>query len=152
MLRKIYWGLFVYDLHESVVYNANDVDRSFKRKLIHDVSFLLLFSYILLIFSPLVTISADLIAHTFWEKEHLMTVHRDEGKGHVNTELANSAKQADANKSSAKPKPSSETDVCLLPLLTKSLIYGSYIVQNYPSHKFYCTVRDPDKDFRPPRA
>jgi hypothetical protein len=93
--------------------------------------------YILLMFKPVVPLLSDMIAHTFWEKQHLLLVHEVHGRFHIHQELANAGHQSDHEKSN---ESKAETEVYLnvaptvLKVFLSALIHGSYLsfLSNYP--------------------
>jgi len=122
-----------------------------RKKLMRDVTGLVLLSYTLFVFNPIMPIFADIVAHMFWEKEHLMTVHKFHGKSHVHFDLLNASKQADKDKSSGNFKNSSEDYVHLI-YNTVYNFSSTYVVTNsyylpvisYPTSHL-------DIDYPPPR-
>lgn len=93
MIKKLYWFLFVRDLNESLVQSASDTGIPLKRKLKQDLAYVVLFSYIFFIFSPLIPLASDIIAHTFWKKEHMQSSHHKYGSNHVGIEIAKAEKR-----------------------------------------------------------
>jgi len=75
-----------------------------KRKLMQDLSYIVLFSYALFIFSPLIPVVSDIIAHTFWKKEHLQTAHHKYGSNHVSLEIVKAEKRAGSENATHNPK------------------------------------------------
>ena len=55
--------------------------------------YLLLFSYAVIIFKPVMPTIADTMAHIFWYSHHMATVHYENGKYHVHLEYADAAKK-----------------------------------------------------------
>lgn len=152
MLKKLYWFLFVYDLNsppEGTPYKEN---RSFKQKLMHDITVIMIFSYSLLIFNPLIPIFTDLLAHTFWEKQHLMTVHKFHGKFHVHFELVNAEKQSAKDKSSGNTKIGSEDFTHLIYTIAYNFSNIYFIKITYLPYRPACPIFYADNDYRPPRA
>jgi hypothetical protein len=49
---------------------------------------LLLTVYVLSIFKPLGPLVEDTLAHTFWEMQHIVTVHEEHGHFHMHIEMA----------------------------------------------------------------
>lgn len=70
---------------------------SVKGKLMQELSYVVLFAYTFFIVAPVVPMLADLLAHTFWEQEHLSTAHRRYGQHHVGIEMEKAEKRAAAN-------------------------------------------------------
>ena len=98
MLKRLYWYLFVYDLNDSAVNRAAEVGKSLNKRVLNDLTGLLLLSYILLIFNSLMPRTADALAHTFWKNEHFTSVHKVKGKLHVADELKAVGKQTEKEK------------------------------------------------------
>ncbi|MCW3084508.1 MAG: hypothetical protein JWP12_1874 [Bacteroidetes bacterium] len=65
------------------------INRYIKKVIVY--TFLCIYSFALL--KPVMPIVDDVIAHTFYKMQHLATVHFENGKYHVHTELANDANQ-----------------------------------------------------------
>ena len=65
------------------------INRQLKKGIVY--TFLCIYSFALL--KPVMPIVNDVIAHTFYKMQHLATVHFENGKYHVHTELTNDADQ-----------------------------------------------------------
>ena len=153
MIKKLYWYLFVYDLNEPVAKAVNGSDVSWRKKLINDLSSLVLFSYCLLIFNAVIPVIADALAHTFWEKEHLANEHRLHGKDHVQLEISKSEKQADQSKSSANAKTGTEDFTHILSFSLPIHFPGYRIITRvYPGYQFFLHATYPGIDYPPPRV
>ncbi len=150
MVKKIYWFLFEYDLNGSLSPQRSKKPESFKSKLINDLACMVLFSYTLFIFSPLVPIFADIIAHTFWEKEHLMAEHKLMGKNHIYLQLLKSAKQSEKDKSSSNPKTGSEEYISVTLATNTFVLKRHFIILSYPAFLFYSPIAYPDVHCPPP--
>jgi hypothetical protein len=87
LIKKVYQFLFLRDLNESLGKASRDTGMPAKKRWMQDVSYLVLCSYIFYIFSPYLPLAADLLAHTFWQKEHLQTAHHAHGSNHVGLEI-----------------------------------------------------------------
>ena len=153
MIKKLYLFLFVYDLNDLSSNAAARESESWKVKLRKDITCLVLLSYTLLIFNPVIPIFTDLIAHTFWEKEHIATEHRIYGKNHVQFEIAKSEKQPDQNKNSANSKSGTED---FTHILNFSLVINfpgcRTITRSYLAHQFFYRTTYPDQNYPPPRV
>ena len=150
LFKKLHWFLFVYDLGESPG-EANNVVESLRVKLKRDVIFIVLLSYILFIFSPVMPYLADAMAHTFWEKEHLAAEHAIYGKDHVVLEIAKAAKQSDKASSSIKQGAEESQHVISCILFNFSNNYH-FVKQFYQPYRFDSPISYSQSDFRPPRA
>lgn len=62
-------------------------------------AYYLLLLYAFIVCKPLLPWLSDGLAHAFWERNHIATVHQHRGKSHVHNELKEAAKQetTDAN-------------------------------------------------------
>ena len=69
------------------------INRHIKKVIVY--TFLCIYSFALL--KPIMPVVDDVIAHTFYKMQHLATVHFENGKYHVHTELANDASQQKGN-------------------------------------------------------
>jgi len=151
-LKKIYWFLFIDDLNGSTGRSYHEGEH-WKKKLMKDVAGLVLFSYMIFVFNPLMPIVADLMAHTFWEKQHLASEHKMHGKNHVYTELANAVKQSDKDKSTSNTKSDSDEFVHVV---SKSgyNFSNNYVVrkQLYHSLNLHYPITYLDNDDRPPQV
>lgn len=68
--------------------------------------YIILFSYGMLILSPVTPYISDLIAHSFYASKHMATVHFEDGKLHVHQEVMDKA----AKEEPAKQAPASKKD------------------------------------------
>jgi hypothetical protein len=152
LIKKLHILLHIDDLNDPSANSPANTGEPLKRKLMRDLSWLILFSYILLIFNPVMPIVADVMAHTFWEKQHLLTVHEVNGKFHVHFELIRNAKQAEKDKAGRNSKTISEEYVHLFSVTAYNFSNNYFIKTSYPTYTWYCPVSYPDGDFRPPRA
>ena len=66
--------------------------------------YLLLFSYCMVMFKPVLPVITDTVAHIFWYSEHMATVHYEKGKYHVHYESLDAAKKSGPEKSPAANK------------------------------------------------
>jgi Ca2+/Na+ antiporter len=75
------------------------------------ITFYLLLLYCLLIFKPLISITKDLVSHTFSEAIHLATVHAIYGSNHLQKELDDS--ESDNSNSKHQTNDKTETEIQL---------------------------------------
>ena len=52
-----------------------------------DIAILVLFFYLFALVKPITPVVQDFIAHTLWKMEHVATVHYENGKYHLHSEL-----------------------------------------------------------------
>ena len=109
----------------------------------------LLFFYVLSMFQFAVPILSDMIAHTFWEQRHILTVHEVDGKFHMHQELAKSIHQSD--------KQQSQENKCEIPqyiaaklFVLNDLSHHSFI-SIYRIYSFYYPDLRQDIDSPPPQ-
>ncbi|SFD59747.1 hypothetical protein SAMN05518672_102549 [Chitinophaga sp. CF118] len=149
MIKKLYWFLFEYDLNESLVKPTSGTGESLKKKLIKDLSYVVLFSYTFFIFSPLVPLISDIAAHTFWEKEHLLTEHKLHGKNHVGQEISKSEKNTSSNSVKSGVEDYSHIQVVNV-VLSFSIDHSSD--QSYSLFNCSYPASYPDTDYPPPKV
>jgi len=79
-----------------------------KKLLLH----ILLLSYAVVIFKPVLPFVNDFMGHIFFYTQHMATVHYDHGKYHVHYETAKAAKeeQSSAQRPAGKNIPGSKND------------------------------------------
>jgi hypothetical protein len=152
LLKKIYHILFIYDLNGSSAQPLNCAGEPFRKKLMRDITGLILVCYTLFVLNPVMPIFADILAHTFWEKEHLMTVHKSHGKFHVHFELVKASKQADKDKSSGNFKSGSEDTVHIIYDTEYDFSNKCFVNNSYSLCTFLCPTSYPNVDYPPPRA
>lgn len=61
------------------------------------MAYCLLIIYFLAAYKPFMPVAADLLAHTFWEANHLESVHHQHGSHHLQSEINQAEKQDDQN-------------------------------------------------------
>jgi len=88
------------DTAEIAVEKGNEHD--FKKSLIQKVTWLVMISYTLLMFKPVMPVIIDVLAHTFWEQQHMLVVHEVNGKFHLHNELVNASHQSDKHSQNGK--------------------------------------------------
>ncbi len=113
--------------------------RSLKRLMMKRLTWLVLIAYSLLLVKPVVPIAMDVLAHTFWEQQHLLTVHEINGKFHLHNELVRSSHQSEKDKQSASSKVECEQYLPTFSFISRPVI--SFLVRQdmYPHYQcFYC--------------
>ncbi|WP_295796047.1 hypothetical protein [Mucilaginibacter sp.] len=145
--------LHIDEFENPLIFAAHKRAVPLRRVLMKDVASLLLVAYVLLILNPVMPIIVDAAAHTFWEKQHLLTVHNVNGKYHMHFELLKSDRQADS-KAPGNLKTGSEDYIHTVFNVSYSFVNKSYTIkQAYPP--FYCLAHPQlfkDVDYPPPRA
>lgn len=151
MIRKLYWYLFVYDLNDN---SGHKVDRgkSLMDIVIKDTAWLILYTYFLVILSPAIPVFADLIAHTFWEKEHLELVHKVKGECHLKTDLLKIEKQSGKSRSGSNSKSGLKEGRCVLHELVYRFKSYFIISNSYALLSFFYLSADLTPEYRPPRV
>lgn len=85
------------------------------------ITYLLLFAYSTIILKPILPYTSDIIAHVFWYKDHIATVHSHNGKFHVHKEVIEAEKNSNSEKDSTiLKKDVSATDHIITKELTIS--------------------------------
>ena len=62
------------------------------------ISYLVLFSYTIIILKPVIPVVSDSVAHIFWKLEHISTVHSHGGDDHVHQEIMKTEAQDQKDK------------------------------------------------------
>ena len=75
-----------------------------KKLLMRRLTWLVIFSYTLLILKPAMPVFMDALAHTFWEQQHLLVVHEVHGKFHVHYEMLKASHPSDKDKQASENK------------------------------------------------
>jgi hypothetical protein len=121
-----------------------------KMILMHKFTKFVLVCYILLLFKPILPIISDAIAHTFYEKQHILLVHEVHGRFHIHQELANVSHQSD-NEKSNELKYQSEEYLHVTSSLFKSFLYLN-CVGTYLTYAYYCPIIPyRDTNYPPPK-
>jgi hypothetical protein len=127
-------------------------DRDWSLMLMKRISYLLLFAYSLVIIKPVVPVFADVIAHVFYEKEHVI-VHEVHGQFHVHYEVANALGKTNRDKHSATITGDTEESLYILPDLpsfnVSSFLFASI---SYPSLLCNLSRSFPYVHYPPPKA
>ena len=76
--------------------------RDTRKQLMRKMTWLVMISYTLLMFKPVMPVVMDALAHTFWEQQHMLVVHEVNGKFHLHNELVNSSRQSDKHAQNTK--------------------------------------------------
>jgi hypothetical protein len=86
-----------------------------KKLLLH----IILMSYTVVVFKPVLPYITDFIGHAFFFTKHMATVHVENGKYHVHYETAKDAKEEKSDKNTATPKKddSSHDQIVIVPRL-----------------------------------
>lgn len=133
-----------------MVTSTTDTDKSLKNKLINDIALLVLLSYSLFVFNPFIVFMTDVVAHTFWEKEHLMTEHKANGKNHVELEITKADKQGEKDISKSNSKSEDFYHILIFNAVIDLSVY-CMISQSFPLFKFHYPIAYPDIEYPPPR-
>ncbi len=65
------------------------------------LAYVLLILYFFATFKPVLPIAADILAHTFWNSNHIKSVHHHHGSQHVEAEIAQSEHNDDKSQKEA---------------------------------------------------
>ncbi|MEO7801990.1 MAG: hypothetical protein ABIR81_08325 [Ginsengibacter sp.] len=113
-------------------------------------AYCLLIIYLLAAYKPLLPVITDLLAHTFYEANHVESVHHKHGSNHLQSEIIRAERQDDKNNILLKFSepvglhlaahisytfPQSVSKPQYLPSITYNL-YTTSLDRNYPPPKF----------------
>ncbi len=153
MFKKLYWFLFVYDLNTLEVKPLANSPLSTKQNFFKDIAILTLLSYLLFSFNTCIPLFTDLLAHTFWEKEHLAIEHKLHGKNHTGLEIVKISNETAKEKATGNSKINTKDcnhilaftiKICTTITITETSIYSFYQRQY--------SAQPINKDYPPPRA
>ena len=153
MFKKLYWFLFVYDLNALEVKPLTRPALSTKQNFYKDLAILNLFSYLLFSFNTCLPLFTDLLAHTFWEKEHLAIEHKLHGKNHTRLEIFKISNETAKEKGTGNSKINTKDCNHILAFTSKP----SNFIASTPTQIYsYCqrpyASQPINKDYPPPRA
>ncbi len=116
------------------------------------ITYLLLFTYSTIILKPLLPYATDIIAHVFWYKDHMATVHSHNGKFHVHKEVMEAARHNDSEKNSniLKKDNSASDHIVSMELNIISQKYFNKKYYSLPASHLIFTYLS--ADFPPPKA
>ena len=97
------------------------------------ISYLVLFSYTIIILQPILPVVSDTLAHTFWKLEHTSTVHSHDGENHVHQEIMKTKTQDEPGKTI----PATRYEVSVNPHLIAKLSYEFSLI---PELQIYNTA------------
>lgn len=86
---------------------------------------LLLLVYVTGLVKPLMPIVQDMLAHTFYKMEHMATVHYENGKYHVHTELQQEAQKSEPQKKST----AGDSETLSLHVKSEDTLFELYLQQ-----------------------
>lgn len=124
-----------------------------KIMLMRKVAWAILFAYSLMLLKPAVPVFADVVAHTFWEQQHMLTVHEVHGKFHVHYESIKVSGQGGQQKHNGNIKAETEDQLYVLPALAQHYIYFASVPGIiYPA--LLCSIAMPPAGmtYPPPKA
>lgn len=110
--------------------------RELKMMLLHKLTWIVLIAYTLLLVKPVLPIAADKIAHTFWNTQHMLTVHEVNGKFHVHQEMVQGARQTEKEKHAASSK--ADVQECVQVAVPSMPIVVAYPVWSEKNSAYLC--------------
>ncbi len=115
------------------------------------LAWLLIFSYTLLLLNPVMPVLMDLMAHTFWEQQHMLTVHEVNGKFHVHQEVSKAAHHS--HKESTNSSKYEVLAYVSQPTTVSNNEPVAYFERTcYPSLAIYFPSSSSLSDYPPPKA
>jgi hypothetical protein len=115
------------------------------------LTWIVLFSYTLLMFRPVMPVVMDVLAHTFWEQQHLLVVHEVNGKFHVHNELVNISHESGKDKQANTAKYQMQECIPVSSLLVHSSLKKTIIEDTYPAYHCFYPFSSFDSDSPPPK-
>lgn len=116
------------------------------------ISYLVLFSYTIIILKPVLPVASDTLAHVFWKLEHISTVHSHDGDDHVHQEIIKTEAQDKQGKTTIPPR----YEVSVNPHLITNISYDFLIVPGIQIHNTSSLLYHPqastEQDDPPPKV
>jgi hypothetical protein len=116
----------------------------------HVSAYYLLLLYAVAICRPVFPLLNDVLAHAFWNAEHLVTVHAHQGTNHVHYELKEAAEKE--NKEAVKGAAFETFSVHLLPDSEYATGYVAVVLQKSITGRCYTLSPFLEKHTPPPKA
>ena len=101
--------------------------------------YIVLFSYAIVMVKPALPYVSDFIGHILFYKQHMATVHFENGKYHLHKEVAKNIKEENSGKNSLPEKKKNTVDeyntgtsnkAQILYISTSDKAYGNYMLQH----------------------
>jgi hypothetical protein len=115
--------------------------------------YIILFSYAIVMFKPAFPYVEDFIGHVLYYKQHMATVHYENGKYHVHAEIAKNTKEDNPNKStsSSKKQITSIDHIVLITSATETNVV-TINTHKYPlPGNHHLLAGNPSYNYPPPR-
>ena len=146
-----------YGISHNMTYSLNsgmeDHVKELKRLLMKRLTWMVLIAYTALMFRPAMPVVMDVLAHTFWEQQHMLTVHEVNGKFHVHNELVDASHQSDKDKQSSAAKAMIDEYLPVKPVkIGQQLISNFSEMETYLAYNCFYPSSSSDLDVPPPRA
>ena len=116
------------------------------------LSYLLLFSYMVILVKPVLPYVSDFLAHAFWKYEHIATVHKEFGKTHIHFELQNTAKENKADKNNTNTASETQTTPHISTIAVYDFTIPVVTINYFPSNKLYPSSIAIAGNYPPPKA
>ncbi len=98
-----------------------------KKLLLH----IILVSYAIVMFKPVFPYVEDFIGHVLFYKNHMATVHLENGKYHVHAEVAKDTKEENSNKSTSNVKKQATSNDHIVVANKAAIIFNASTVHKY---------------------
>lgn len=119
-----------------------------KKLLLH----IILFSYAIVMFKPAFPYLNDAVAHILFYRQHMATVHFENGTYHVHAEVTKNAKEEDSNKTTPSLKKEKNASDHITIVSIKDIITGEMICPKYASALHYdLPAGNSQYNYPPPR-
>jgi hypothetical protein len=129
----------------------NEARDSVKILLMKKLAWLIIASYTLLLLQPVMPVLMDVIAHTFWEQQHILTVHEEHGKFHVHQEMVKAGSHN--HKHLVESNKYEVIAYLAAPIVTSAIVEHFYVERKiYSCYLCNYLYRPECKDYPPPKA
>lgn len=98
-----------------------------KKVLLH----IILVSYAIAMFKPVFPYVEDFIGHVMFYKQHMATIHLENGKYHVHAEVVKNVKEVDSKKSPSSSKKQPTTNDHIVVVNKEAITFTASTVHTY---------------------
>jgi hypothetical protein len=102
-------------------------------------------------FKPVMPVVMDVLAHTFWEQQHMLVVHEVNGQFHVHNELISVSHPSEKDKESAAAKFQVEECIPVTAVFYYQCLHNALQKQAYRLHTCVYPSSFPEIDAPPPK-
>ncbi len=116
------------------------------------LAYFLLIIYLVATCKPVLPIAADILAHTFWESNHVESVHHQHGSQHVQSEITHAEDNDDNSQNDSTLKFSEPVPLHLAAILSFDFNFIAFRQSYLPSTSNSIFQTTLDRTYPPPKG